>query len=238
MKALILAAGIGSRLAPLTDDKPKSLVEVNGKSILFKQIDNLIENDIGDISIVTGYKSNVLKDAVQNKYPEVKYVESDDYLNTNNMYSAYLGIKALFPHNDIEPFLMMNADVFYDSIIVKDLLNNPNENMIAVDKGVYNDESMKIIVEDGKVRNISKKIFREDAYGCSIDVYKFGSIGGEAFFTECKKYIDGKKIMNMWSEVALDNILSNVTFVPSDIKGRWMEIDNHDDLAMAEKIFI
>ena len=52
MKALILAAGFGSRLAPITNDIPKCMVEVNGKSILSKQIDNLYENGITDITII------------------------------------------------------------------------------------------------------------------------------------------------------------------------------------------
>ena len=57
MKALILAAGLGTRLAPITDDKPKSLVPVNGKPILFKQIENLLKNGITDIILISGYNS-------------------------------------------------------------------------------------------------------------------------------------------------------------------------------------
>ena len=67
MKALILAAGLGTRLSPLTNDRPKSLVAVNGKPILFKQIENLLENGIADITIVSGYKSEVLKEAVNDR---------------------------------------------------------------------------------------------------------------------------------------------------------------------------
>ena len=61
MKALILAAGFGSRLAPITNDIPKCMVEVNGKSILSKQIDNLYENGITDITIISGYKADILE---------------------------------------------------------------------------------------------------------------------------------------------------------------------------------
>ena len=119
-KALILAAGLGTRLAPITDDRPKSLVPVNGKPILIKQIENLKSNGIIDITIVAGYKADVLEAAVHEKYPEITIVESVDYATTNNMYSAYLGIKAMFPDGDIRPFYMMNADVFYDSSVETD----------------------------------------------------------------------------------------------------------------------
>ena len=62
-KALILAAGLGTRLAPITNDRPKSLVPVNGKPILIKQIENLKENGIEDITIVSGYRADKLAEA-------------------------------------------------------------------------------------------------------------------------------------------------------------------------------
>lgn len=66
-KALILAAGLGSRLAPITDNCPKSLIPVNGKPILFKQIENPHENGITDITIISGYKAEILEKAVHEK---------------------------------------------------------------------------------------------------------------------------------------------------------------------------
>ena len=95
MKALILAAGLGTRLAPITNDRPKSMVPVNGKPILVKQIENLLNNGITDITIITGYRSEVIEDLVANNYPMIKIIKSEDYQNTNNMYSAYLARNVL-----------------------------------------------------------------------------------------------------------------------------------------------
>ena len=114
MKALILAAGFGSRLAPITDHCPKSLVPVNGKPILMKQIEDLHENGIMDITIVSGYKAQILQKAVHDLYPEIRIIESIDYATTNNMYSAYLAKETMGD----EGFLMMNADVFYDASVI------------------------------------------------------------------------------------------------------------------------
>ena len=236
-KALILAAGLGTRLAPITDEVPKSLVPVNGTPILFKQIENLIINDISDITIVSGYKADVLEDAVLKKYPEVKVIESVDYATTNNMYSAYLGIKAMFPDGNIDSFFMMNADVFFDSSIITALKNDTNNNLIVVDIGRYIEESMKVIENEGRIIAISKQITESDALGCSIDVYKFGKDGGEAFYKRCCDYIENKKELKMWSEVALNDALSDVEFNACQLDGRWLEIDNHEDLAAAEKLF-
>ena len=233
MKALILAAGLGTRLAPITNDRPKSMVPVNGKPILVKQIENLLNNGITDITIITGYRSEVIEDLVANNYPMIKIIKSEDYQNTNNMYSAYLARNVLKD----EDFLMMNADVYYDEEIISELLDEKYENAIVTDIGSYNDESMKVIFDGSRITAISKQITKEEALGNSIDVYKFSKEAGQAFFEKCKEYIEEKQELKMWSEVALNAILDEVAFVPCPLKGRWVEIDNHDDLRLAEELF-
>ena len=148
MKALILAAGLGTRLAPITNTVPKSLVPVNGKPILVKQIENLHKNNIFDITIVSGYKSDVLTNTIHGVWPHIKIIKSNDYVNTNNMVSAYLGLKEMFPTEEYEPFTMMNADVFYDASVITALMNNKSPNAIVVDIGRYLDESMKVVESD------------------------------------------------------------------------------------------
>lgn len=233
MKALILAAGFGSRLSPITDKIPKSLVPVNGKPILFKQIENLYENNIYDITIISGYMASTLSKQTLAKYPNVKIIESLNYATTNNMYSAFLAQESFMN----EEFIMMNADVYFDSSVISALLKYPHENAIVTDIGSYAEESMKIIEKDNRIVKISKEISKNDALGCSIDVYKFSKAGGKAFFSKCSEYINDKKIYNKWSEVALDDILQFVTFKACPLIGRWYEIDNHDDLHNAEVLF-
>lgn len=232
-KALILAAGLGTRLAPITNDRPKSLVPVNGKPILIKQIENLHKNGITDITIISGYLASILEETVHKSFPDVKIIESVNYATTNNMYSAYLG-KDMLEDNK---FLMMNADVYFDSSVITKLLECDAENAIVTDIGRYIEESMKVIERDGKLVEISKSVKEEDALGASIDVYKFSKEGGKAFFDKCEEYIEKKKELKMWSEVALNDILAEIDFKACPLDGRWLEIDNHDDLYAAEKLF-
>lgn len=233
MKALILAAGLGTRLAPITNDRPKSLVPVNGKPILLKQIENLYDNGINDITVVSGYKAVILETTVHNLYPEIKIVESVDYATTNNMYSAFIARKAMGDSD----FLMMNADVYYDASVITTLLACGAENAIVTDIGIYMEESMKVVEKDGRLVKISKAVTPEEAVGTSIDIYKFSKEGGKAFFDKCAEYIEGKKELKMWSEVALNDILPEIVFKACPLNGRWFEIDNHDDLVAAEKLF-
>lgn len=87
MKALILAAGMGTRLVPVSANIPKAMVPVNGKPILVKQIENLIDNDVTDIAVVVGYKGEVIKELVNQRFSFVHIIESPNYATTNNMYS-------------------------------------------------------------------------------------------------------------------------------------------------------
>lgn len=233
MKALILAAGLGTRLAPITDDRPKSLVPVNGKPILLKQIENLLENGITDITVVSGYKGDMLKKTVLGLYPDIKIIHSADYASTNNMYSAYLAKEAM----ENASFLMMNADVFYDASVITALLKDKSPNAIVTEIGRYVEESMKVVEKDGRLVKISKAIPQEEALGVSIDVYKFSAEGGTAFFQKCADYIEAKGELKLWSEVALNDVLSEIIFKPCPLVGRWLEIDNHEDLAAAETLF-
>ena len=233
MKALILAAGLGSRLAPITDNCPKSLVPVNGQPILMKQIANLHNNGITEITIISGYKAEILEAVVMDKYPEIKVVNSVDFATTNNMYSAYLG-----RHNvSGDEFLMMNADVFFDASVITALLAFEAPNAIVTDIGTYLEESMKVVEVDGRLVKISKQITEGEALGSSIDVYKFSEEGGAKFFVKCAEYIEEKNELKMWSEVALNDILQDIVFKACPLQGRWLEIDNNDDLAAAEKLF-
>ena len=96
---------------------------------------------------------------------------------------------------------------------------------------------MKVTLDGtGRIVNISKQIPEADAAGCSIDVYKFSRAGAAAFRRACESYIDAGNL-GMWSEVALANALTEVEFRVCPLDGRWFEIDNHDDLAAAERLF-
>lgn len=232
MKALILAAGMGLRLVPLTNDLPKALIKVNGKSIIVNQIEILNNLGIKEVYVVTGYKSDLLEAEIVSRFPWVHFINNSDYSNTNNMYSAYLGKDEL--HNS--DFLMMNGDVFFDQSVVESVLESDYEDAIIVDIGNYIEESMKVVEENGKLIEISKSIERELALGSSIDIYKFSVSSGEKFFNKCAEYINNG-IVKKWSEVALNDILKMCDFKPCRLNGRWFEIDDIKDLEAAEKMF-
>lgn len=235
MKAVILAAGLGTRLRPITDSVPKCMVPVNGQCIIDKQIDNLKHNNLkeSDIYVIGGYKEEVLLEHLKENYPGINFISNPRYNETNNMYSLYLAA----PYVKDKEFLLMNADVFYDSNIIAGLLQG-NCSLIACDQSCYMEESMKITLsENGNINHISKKITEVDHYAVSIDVYRISQESSSTLFKEIEDTIVSRKDENSWTELALDAIFSKSEFSPYVIEGRWFEIDTLEDLKKAESIF-
>lgn len=140
-----------------------------------------------------------------------------------------------------KPFILNNADLSVDPSLVSKMLNDTRDNLVAVDKGLYNEESMKVTVNSlGNIVDISKKISEKDSYGCSIDFYKFSDTSSQIFFNELERIIEIDKNLKDWTEVAMQRLFKSqlLQFEPFDIQGlSWVEIDNYDDLALSDQIF-
>lgn len=237
IRAIILAAGVGSRLRPITDHKPKTMVTVNNKPMISYIVESLLTSGIKHIIVCVGYRSEQLIEYLTDQYgerAEFNFVVNSAYETTNNMYSLYLARD--FLHDDV---ILMNADLVFDNSIIKSLVENDG-NWIAVDKGRYMEESMKVIVNNNRINKISKEVSREDSYGCSIDIYKFDHTATKILHNEIIRIIEEEEDLNQWTEVLLDNVFNEGLIVahPMDIEGRnWFEIDNYDDLSNAELLF-
>lgn len=236
MQVVILSAGIGSRLKPITNEKPKCLVNICNQPILQHQINYFINDDrIDEIIIVIGYRANLVRNLIEAVYhynPKIIIIENKDFLATNNMYSLYL------TKNYIKnSFLLINGDVIVDPEIIDGLIKASAGDAIAVDIGQYYEESMKVIQKGELLIDISKDINERDALGCSIDLYKFSKKGKEIFFSKMDEIIIHKKNLKLWTEVGIKELLNNkiLEMRAYDIKKKvWVEIDNFDDLYEAE----
>lgn len=238
MIGVILAAGVGSRLRPMTNTKPKCLVTTAGKAILQYQIDAYQHAGIETVIIVVGYEGAAIRDYCKHlKGINIVIVENTDYEDTNNMYSLHLTRKYVAG----KPFILNNADLSIDPVIVRRLLDAPFDNAIAVDRSLYNVESMKISVDSaGLISDIAKTIAEPAAYACSIDFYKFSAQASKVFFDEMNAIIEVTGNRKDWTEVAMQQLFKSrrMDFYPCDITGcSWVEIDNYADLALSDRLF-
>ena len=237
MKAIILAAGFGIRLESITMHKPKSMIKVCGKPILEYQLDAYQEAGIDEIIIVTGYKSESIENFVNSKdYKNVTIVRNNDYDKTNNMYSLWMCKDILL---NSERTLISNADVVFDRSIIQRLKASEG-NFIVCEKGLYNDESMKITInKNGIIDNINKVINEKDAFGCSIDLYSFSKEVTIELYEQMDTILKENK--NQWTEIAIQKLCKNqiVDILPFCIEDdeRWFEVDTIEDLVFAESTF-
>ena len=134
MKAIILAAGVGSRIRPLTDNCPKSLLKTGGKTILELMISHIQENGINEIVFVLGYLQQHIKDYVKTNFPEInaQFISNARYAETNTGYSLMLAIESI----QVSTFVKFDAYIVFDSQILKILIESKFENCLCIDKNI------------------------------------------------------------------------------------------------------
>ena len=128
-KAIILAAGIGSRLCPFTEHTPKCLAPINGVPILINMLTHLSDVGVEETAIVVGYLKEKIYDVVGNSFNGMKisYIESDRYATTNNIYSLWLAREHL-----TEDVILLESDVFFERLLLNHMFANGNRNVAAV----------------------------------------------------------------------------------------------------------
>ncbi|WP_225402680.1 hypothetical protein [Escherichia coli] len=138
-------------------------------------------------------------------------------------------------------FILNNADLAISDDIIKRMVESDKPDLVSVDVGLFNDESMKVTLKDNFISNIAKNISKDNSYGCSIDFYKFSPSSSSIFFDEVERIVIKEKNKKDWTEVALQRLFMDgrLKFEALNISGLpWVEIDNYDDLAIADEILV
>jgi choline kinase len=239
MKAVILAAGVASRLRPLTDNTPKCLLKVAGKTILELTIDNIIANNIDDIIIVTGYLEEQIKNFVSAKYPHlnVTYIYNEVYSSTNNIYSLWLAKDNLLG----DEMLLMDSDIIFDKDIIAKLLASGYENCLALKRHNVQDEEIKVKAgKNGRVIEIGKEVKLNEAIGESIGIEKFGTETLQKLFKILDRKILTDKTVNQFYEAAFEELVQKGSdiFIVDTTEYTCMEIDTAADLEAAGTLLL
>lgn len=248
MKAIIVAAGPGSRLRPFTNNRPKCLLEIGSKTILQKALDALRTNGINRIAVVRGYCSNLID------YPDITYYENPNYAKTNILRSLFCAQSEM---ND--DFIVSYADIIYSRDVVAKLLDSGNADVVlTVDtdwkkryRGRHQHpiaEAELVNVDNGIVTAVGKGVVKPDnAYGEFIGLAKFSRVGSramsDAYHRIAKEQpdapfhlspsLDGAYLSDMLQELV--DTGHRITTV--DIQGGWIEIDTPQDLEEARRKF-
>ncbi len=237
MKAVILAAGVGSRLAPLTNDRPKSLVEVNGTSFLFRQLALLAAAGIpsADVIVVGGYKIDFLRDALTRGGFACPVVFNDHFADWNNFYSLLVAREALGGSD----FLQLDGDTILDGKLLPKVLAATGDALVAVDcRDELDDETMKVEVAGDRVRAISKKLDPARCAGEYIGVTRLSAAAAEQIFADLATF-PAQNLTHEYYEHAYHRLTGSgaVPFGIVDVHDcTVLEIDTVEDLRRAEAL--
>ncbi|MBQ8018718.1 MAG: phosphocholine cytidylyltransferase family protein [Methanobrevibacter sp.] len=248
MIGVILAAGMGTRLMPLTKDIPKALLEINGMTLLERMIRNCIGADISRFIVVVGYNRDRVIDLcpeIAEKYDiEIKTVVNEKYDVTNTSVSTYLASKEI--EENPEDFILVNGDNVVDPKIIERLASTKHTGMIIDNFKQLNEESFKLIVKNktlndeksianGEIEAIGKQLDISSSSGefigvskvISDDIADFNRILEEIIDDDCQNYYDFtyKELSKIKT---IDFVLTNGL--------KWTEIDDHNDWENAQKL--
>jgi len=242
MKAIIIAAGISSRLRPFTNDMPKCMLDVGGKTILEIIIDSFISNNINDISIIRGYKKEVIN------VPGAKYYENVDFQNNNILESLFSAEEEMNGE-----FMFTYSDIIYTKEVVKKLLKTKADIAIIVDtdwKKRYEgrtlhpvSEAELVLSEGGYVKKIGKGIEPENAHGEFIGLGMCSDRGAHILkdiYNEVKVQFKEKQFHHAISikkayltDMIQELVDRGIKIKIVDISGGWLEIDTLQDFERA-----
>lgn len=230
-QAIIVAAGVGSRLRPLTDDRPKSIIEVDGQSMLRRSIQLMIEHGINDIAVVVGYRKEMIMEHIRD-FP-VTFFYNPFYRITNNM--ASLWFASPFIKGD---FIYSHSDVVYDVTLLTMLVEDERENVLLVEKKECGAEEMKVQVKDGRLVASSKEIPREESFGEWTGLASFSADFGAKLMETISHLIEQGQQM-AYDTLAFTRIVEqgHVIEITSFTSLPWIEIDSIEDLNQAHELF-
>jgi len=239
MIAIILAAGMGSRLESLTKDTPKCLLQLDNKSILDIQIDSFKTQGINEIYIVTGFCSHKIQ-----SFSNVTKIVNEEYRNTNMVYSL-MKVLPLIKEEDI---IISYSDIIFEKSVLKKLVDDQNKDTIVVDKNWksywierygtsnYDIESLKLkgntIIEIGKECSSDSEI---DARYVGLMKFSYPTVEKMIHVWENKINLTDNSYMTDMIQCLINN---SVKITSHDIEGKWYEIDTQKDYKLAKSKYI
>ncbi|MBO4859278.1 MAG: aminotransferase class I/II-fold pyridoxal phosphate-dependent enzyme [Treponema sp.] len=248
MQALMLAAGMGKRLGRYTQNGTKCMVQVNGKALIEYAIEALIKANIKKFVIVTGYRSEVLKEFIRSKFDEkrlngmvIEYIDNPIYDKTNNIYSLWLAKDKLIEDDTV----LLESDIIFDDKILMDLIESQDKNLAMVSHfEPWMDGTCTLLDEEKNIVGMLDKAHFNwndiSNYYKTVNIYKLSKEFSEQYyvpFLESYQKAFGK---NEYYETVLKVItfLSKTNLKGFEVRGdQWYEIDDPADLAIAENRF-
>lgn len=243
MQGIILAAGMGSRLKKLTQNKPKCMVEVSGTTLIERALRQLDKLKLNRIVIVTGYSCETLINFIEgfDINTPIVFVNNEIYDKTNNIYSLYLAKDYL----ESDDTLLLESDLIFENSILQQLVNDKRESLALVDKyESWMDGTCLIVGENDEIESfVPGRKFdftNSNNYYKTVNIYKFSKDFSRRYYVPFLEAYSKALGYNEYYEEVLRiiTILDNPIIKAKKLNGElWYEIDDEADLDIAESFF-
>ena len=244
MKAIILAAGFGSRMKPLTDNLPKAMLVVAGQTIIQRIINALLRYNISSICVVTGYRREVLESYLLLTFPNINFtfVFNEAYLKTNNIFSMHLAFEKFEIDEDI---LLIESDLVISEGVLGKIIHSEKKNVALVDRFRAGMDGTVVAVNNDLVTSIIPPHLQGIRFDFSdkyktLNIYKFSRDFIQSSFRKLLSFYATTYNNNCYYELILGILvyMQHETIYACDVQGeKWFEVDDVNDLRLAEIIF-
>jgi len=236
MKAIILSAGQGSRLGHLVDDRPKCLIDFNGRTLLDRQLDTLEANGVHETVVVTGFHDELVQQAIARRSggPKVRTVFNPFYKVADNTGSLYMARVEL--SGDC---LVWNGDTLVSKALMAKVVGNARNGIcVTIDRKAegYDDDDMKVVEDGGRLNAIGKRI-SEGVNAESIGLLAFRAGGAEQFREAIEAAMRTPEGTTIWYLRVINHIAQSGDVWTLDISGEeWGEVDFPPDVDNARAL--
>lgn len=236
MKAIILSAGQGRRLLPLTADKPKSALPVLDRSVLEWQLHEIAQCDIDEVVVVTGFAADIIDDIVAHQtLVATRTLYNPFFAQCDNLGTCWVARTEM--QGD---FIIMNGDTLFEAAILCRLLAKDSGaavTLVTDSKPSYDDDDMKVMVRDGRLCRVGKQLSGADVNGESIGMMAFRRAGPARFAAQLEHMMRHGSGLKQWYLAAVDQLAEQALVATCPIDGlSWCEIDDSADLARAAEV--
>jgi choline kinase len=235
--AVILVAGIGSRLRPITDTVPKALAPVGDETILGRAVRLLLDFGISRLVLATGYREEAVRAALAGLASEVVYCPNPRYDSTQNSVSLALCRDAVGGRS----FFKLDGDVVFDPELLTRIAAPVAELSAGVDSSRKLDaEAMKVIVEGRAIRRFGKDVPLAQSHGESIGIERIHGAASNKIFAAIDEQVRAG-VTNLYYEDVYSQMIQHgqLSAEAADVSGlRWTEVDTFEDLETARRLFL
>jgi len=236
MKVVILSAGQGKRLLPMTADRPKCILPVRGQTMIEWQIDELAKCGIDQVNVVLGYGADKVEQTLRRRYGEGKIntIYNAAYAVSDNLVSCWTA------HDQMSSdFILINGDTLFEVAVVKRLLESEHHPVTVVvsHKSQYDDDDMKVELDGRRLVRIGKDLSPDQVDGESIGMILFREQGPKLFCEALEMALRDPSSQRKWYLSVIDELAQTMAVQTCSTEElQWCEVDYPADLQLAEGV--